>query len=201
MLGTMAAPPSEPERVRLADGREVDIRPIGPGDTGSLQAGLEALSAESRYRRFLAPKPAFSTSELSYLTQVDHSAHEALVAHAPGTDRGLAVARFVKDATDPTSAEMAIVVADEWQGNGLGSALLHRLADRAVEEGVRHFTATVLESNRDVISLLRKAGPLDVAHPGGGVAELTIHLHDSESCPPVVREALRAAARGQLELA
>lgn len=189
-----------PERVRLKDGREVEVRPIEPSDGGSLQAGLEELSADSQYRRFLTPKRAFSASELAYLTQVDHSAHEALVALELGTDHGLAVARFVKDPEDPTYAELAIVVADDWQGHGLGGALLHRLAGRAVQEGVRHFCASVLESNHDIVALLRKVGPLDARHPGGGVAELTIHLHEDEPCPPVVREALRAAARGELEL-
>lgn len=190
-----------PERVRLKDGREVEIRPIEPADAGSLQEGLEELSSDSRYQRFLAPKRGFSSSELAYLTGVDHSAHEALVAHEPGTDRGLGVARFVQDPTDPQCAELAIVVTDEWQGRGLGGALLHRLADRAAQEGVRHFTASILESNHDIVALLRKVGPVDARHPGGGVAELTIHLHEGEPCPPVIREALRAAARGELELA
>lgn len=190
-----------PERVRLADGGEVEIRPIEPADATPLSEGLEALSADSRYRRFLAPKRAFSASELGYLTKVDHVAHEALVAVDPRTAHCLGVARFVKDPADASRAEMAIVVADDWQGRGVGTALLHRLADRAAVEGIRHFRASVLESNHDVVILLRKAGPIDVRHPGGGVAELTIHLHEGEPCPPAVREALRAAARGELELA
>jgi len=190
-----------PERVTLKDGREVEIRPIAPTDAEPLSTGLAELSAESRYRRFLTPKGGFSARELAYLTAVDHTTHEALIAQEPGTDHGLGVARFVKDPQRPQCAELAIVVADDWQGAGLGSALLHRLAHRAAEEGVCAFTADVLESNHGVLGLLRQLGPLDVRHPGAGVAELTIHLHDGDPCPPVVREALRAAARGELVLA
>ncbi len=194
----MAQPP---ERVRLKDGREVEIRPIEPEDAEPLEAGLEELSDESRYRRFLTLKRGFSRAELAYLTTVDHHDHEALVAYGPGTDRGLGVARFVKDPQAPERAELAIVVADDWQGRGLGLALLNRLADRAVEEGVCTLTATVLESNRDIVALLRKVGPVDVSHPGGGVADLRIDIAEDEPCPPVMREALRAAARGELSLA
>lgn len=192
--------PQPPERVTLKDGREVDIRPIEPTDAETLEEGLEELSDESRYRRFLSPKRGFSRSELEYLTTVDHRAHEALVAHEPGTDHGLGVARFVKDPLKPDRAEVAIVVVDDWQGRGLGGALLHRLTDRAHEEGVRRFTASVLESNHDVVALLRTVGPVEARHPGGGVADLEIEIPDDEPCPPVVLEVLRAAARGALSL-
>ena len=194
----MAAPP--PECVRLKDGSQVEIRRVEPSDAELLAEGLEELSAESRYRRFLGPKQAFSTKELDYLTKVDHHEHEALVAQEPGADRGLAVARFIKDPADRETAEVAIVVADDWQNRGLGGALLRRLAERAVEEGVRRFSATVLEANHDVVSLLRELGPIEVHHAGSGVADLRVELPHGEPCPPVVREALRAAARGDLKL-
>lgn len=188
------------ERVRLKDGSEVGIRPIAPTDAGALIEGLDGLSAESRYRRFLAPKRGFSGRELEYLTAVDHHAHEALVALEPDTRRGLGVARFVKDPADPRLAEVAVVVGDEWQGRGLGGALTHRLATRAVEEGVRCFTATMLESNRAIEELLRGVGPIERVHVGGGVAELRVRLTPEHPCPQVLHQALGAAARGDLTL-
>lgn len=132
---------------------------------------------------------------------MDHHEHEALVALEPGTGNGLAVARFVKDPNDPRAAEVAVAVADRWQNLGLGSALLRRLAERAVEEGVHCFSATVLESNDDVVALLRKVGPIEYLDAGSGAADLRVELPDGEPCPPVVKEALRAAARGELKLA
>ena len=96
-------------------------------------AGLQALSPLSRYRRFLAPKPRLSPSELRYLTEVDGRDHVALVAVAPRTPPTAwsGVGRFVRLAEAPDTAEFAIVVADDWQGRGLGRALAERLAAAA----------------------------------------------------------------------
>ena len=58
----------------------------------------------------------------------------------------------------PDSAEVAVAVVDDWQGRGLGSALLEELTERAGEEGIERFTATVLAENRQVIELLRGLG-------------------------------------------
>jgi len=71
--------PQPPERVKLKDGREVDIRPIEPADAEQLEEGLEALSDESRYRRFLTPKRGFSRTELE-----ERAVREALRAAARG---------------------------------------------------------------------------------------------------------------------
>jgi acetyltransferase len=68
----------------------------------------------------------------------------------------LGVARFVRLAEDPEAAEFAVVVGDPWQGEGLGTELLERLADVAVEHGVGRFTATVLAENGPAHTLLRR---------------------------------------------
>ena len=192
--------PGSPERVRLDDGRTVEIRPIAPLDAEGLARGLDALSDESRYRRFLSAKQEFSRRELELLTAVDHHASEALVALEPGTEHGVGVARFVKDPADPTAAEVAIVVDDQWQSHGLGTILLDRIVVRATEEGVSRFTATVLQTNDEVLALLRALGPLEYRSVAFGVIELTVPLPVGEPCPPSLRGALRAAARGALAL-
>ena len=86
--------------------------------------------------------PRLSERDLDYLTRIDHHDHEALIAlDRPGGDI-VGVARFVR--TGPEEAEPAIVVADDWQGRGLGRQLMGALADRALDEGVRRFRAPVL---------------------------------------------------------
>ena len=75
--------------VVLRDGTRALIRPIGPEDRGRLKAGFESASAESIFLRFLAPHPRLSSSELGYLTAVDHVRHEALIAVDPDTRREL----------------------------------------------------------------------------------------------------------------
>ena len=79
--------------VRLHNGDEVTIRPIRPEDKPLLEAALAALSAESAYRRFLAPKKRLTPPELRYLTEVDfrdHVAYVAVSASDPQTLLGVA---------------------------------------------------------------------------------------------------------------
>jgi RimJ/RimL family protein N-acetyltransferase len=125
------------------------FRHIRPDDKGRLAAGLARMSPESRRRRFLMPKPRFSSKELAYLTEIDGFDHVAIVAvSAEDPDVFYGVARFVRWKDDPEAAEAAIVVADPLQGQGLGRELGRRLADEARERGVKRFTATLLGENR-----------------------------------------------------
>src|SRR3954454_22297018 len=100
---------------RLANGQQVWIRPIQPGDAASLQNGLRQLSDETIQRRFLGPKPRFTAAELRYLTEVDGVNHLALVAVPYPDGHVVAVARAVRRPEDPVEAEWAIVVADALQ--------------------------------------------------------------------------------------
>ena len=161
------------EEVELAGGGRVVIRPIEPEDRDELAAGFERLSPESRYRRFFGPMKELSPRDLDRLTRVDHHDHEALVAVDPDTGRGVGVARFVR--TKPDEAEPAVVVADDWQGRGVASQLLSRLAARAREEGVTTFRAPVLAQNASAIALLRRLGDSETTHLGREV-ELEIDL-------------------------
>jgi RimJ/RimL family protein N-acetyltransferase len=129
------------------------IRPIEPGDKERLVDGLAQLSAESIRKRFLAAKPRFTKSELRYLTEVDGRNHIALVALED--DQLVAVARCVRLPDRPDTAEMAIVVGDPWQGQGLGTALTHALADAALAVGIRRFAATMLGDNEAARRLMR----------------------------------------------
>jgi RimJ/RimL family protein N-acetyltransferase len=160
------------EPVVLADGARILIRPIEPSDARQLKAGFEHLGAVSRFRRFLTPIDHLSDRQLNYLTHVDHIAHEALLAIDTATGEDVAVARFVRDPEDPSRAEVAIVVADHWQGRGVGGALADRLCERARSVGVEWFTARMLIGNRggrrlleriaDVFSEDREAGTIDI---------------------------------------
>jgi acetyltransferase len=162
---------------RLADGQQVFIRDIRPDDKAELQDGLRRLSVETIHKRFLAAKPRFSSTELSYLTEVDGHNHVALVAISVLTGRLVAVARAVRLDDRPDTAEWAIVVADPLQGKGLGARMIQLLADRARAEGIEHFTATMLGDNAAVRRLLARADGIfehDEIH--GGIREVTVTL-------------------------
>jgi nucleotide-binding universal stress UspA family protein/GNAT superfamily N-acetyltransferase len=164
------------EIVTLRDGSRVRIRPLEPDDRDLLAEGFERLSAESRYRRFFGPVARLRERDLDYLTRVDHHDHEALLALDLETDEGVGVARFVR--TGPEVAEPALVVADAWQGRGVGSRLLEALADRARQEGIRRFEAPILATNTDAIRVFERLGDTDVRHEGREVV-LTIALPDA----------------------
>lgn len=139
---------------RLANGQQMWIRPIEPGDAWRLQEGVRKLSAETIQRRFLGAKPRFTARELRYLTEVDGINHIALVAMSVASGRLVAVARAVRLPDDPATAEWAIVVADPLQALGLGTHLVRALADEAAAQGIRRFTATVAGENEAVMRLL-----------------------------------------------
>jgi nucleotide-binding universal stress UspA family protein/GNAT superfamily N-acetyltransferase len=159
--------------VTLRDGADVEVRAVEPDDRAALAEGFERLSPESRYRRFFGPMPRLSARDLDYLTRVDHHDHEALVAVDAVTGDGVGVARYVR--TGPDVAEPAIVVADDWQGRGVGGLLLDALAERATEEGVRRFEAPVLATNHEAIALLERLGRT-TRRPDGREVQLSIDL-------------------------
>lgn len=154
------------------------IRAIRGDDAGRLAASHALLSPDTRYRRFLASKPKLTAEELRYLTVVDGRDHVALVATPPeDPERILAVGRFIRDREDPAAAEFAIVVGDPYQGEGLGTELLRRLADAAIERDISRFTATVLADNEAIHRLLhRLAGQFAERRRTGSVEELTVDL-------------------------
>jgi GNAT superfamily N-acetyltransferase len=163
----------------LPDGAPVLIRPIRAEDKHLLSDALQRLSDESVQRRFLTAKQDFSRTELRYLTEIDAVDHVALVAEDP-TDPALgllAVGRFVRLAEDPEAAEVAIVVADNWQGRGLGSVLGRHLAHAARNRGIKLFTATMAAYNKPAHRLMAKlTHHLEQRHVGSGVDELVSDL-------------------------
>ena len=176
--------------------QRVEIRPIEPDDKDALARGFDRLSEESRYRRFLSPRGPLSQAELSYLTEVDHRDHEALVAVDPETDEGVGVARFIRSAEDPAVAELAVAVADDWQGQGVGSQLAAELARRAREEGVTCFTALALAENDAILGVLQDLGEVRSSRAQLGTVELAVDLPDDGISR--LRRLLRAVARGDV---
>ena len=163
----------------LRDGATVLIRQVHSADAPLLTEGFARLSAESRRLRFLTGKSHLTAAELRYFTEIDHHDHEALGAVSTVDGRGLGVARYIRDCEDPERAEVAVTVIDEWQGRGLATELLKRLADRARQEGIRHFTAMVAADNAAVVALLHdNPSGTRVTHRESGAVEYEITLPD-----------------------
>jgi hypothetical protein len=113
--------------VVLRDGSAVLIRPVRRADARLLADGFARLSARSRRLRFPTPKTALSPAELRYFTDVDHHDHEALGALNHPGGRGVGIARYVRDADDPQTAEIAVTIIDDRQGRGPGTELMAQL--------------------------------------------------------------------------
>src|SRR4051794_24935940 len=184
------------ERVTLRDGTCVAVRPIRPDDRDALAAGFERLSPESRYRRFFSPVSRLTDRQLEYLTRVDHHDHEALVAVDEASGALIGVARFVRIRRG--EAEPAMVVADDWQGRGVGTALLERLVDRAFDEGVDTFRAQVLAGNAEAIRILQRLGDTDVGRQGAE-AEVRVRLRERGAAVGPLRALLRGVAAGTID--
>jgi acetyltransferase len=191
----------EASTIELRDGGEIAVRPIEPSDKAALRAAFEGLSEESRQRRFMGPAEELTDEDLIYLTEVDHRRHEALVGLDPETRAIIGVARWFRRPGDREVAELAVVVADDWQGRGIGSGLVAAINERARAEGIRRYHAIVSTDNVQVIEALERHGAVrrdDGDDPDAIDFEADV---PGEGVGAGLAEGLRAAARGQLRLA
>jgi RimJ/RimL family protein N-acetyltransferase len=141
-----------------AGGTVITIRPIRAKDLALEQAFVNGLSAHTGYQRLLSTRSP-SLEELVRFTDIDHERELALIATTPvqGRERQIGVARYVKESS-PGDAEFAIVLSDDWQGRGLGTALLMSLVVAARSHGVRRLVGTTLSVNTGMLALGRKLG-------------------------------------------
>jgi RimJ/RimL family protein N-acetyltransferase len=153
----------------LADGTRLRLRPIERGDRDGLAALFARLSPESRRRRFLSAKPQLSDRELDYFTDIDHVGHEAIAAVDERDGSLVGVARYAVDRRHPAAAHMAVTVADDLQGMGIGAALASRAVKRARANGVDVLMATTLSENRPARALLRRLGFRAVSAHASGI--------------------------------
>jgi GNAT superfamily N-acetyltransferase len=125
---------------------------LEPADGPLLGRLFERLSPESVYRRFFSPITTSDLFEASVL-HLDHSDREAVGAVVGGELVG--VAQYVRRHARG-EAELAIVVADEWQRQGLGTRLIAALADRAVAAGIGAFAVDIQGDNFGALKLFRR---------------------------------------------
>jgi RimJ/RimL family protein N-acetyltransferase len=144
--------------IELNDGTFVSFRPILPADASALQRFHARLSKQSIYLRFFSYQPRLSDTQARYFTELDGVRRFALVALDPLEPGEIAgVVRFERD-PETDRAEYAAVIADRWQGRGLGLALTRQLIDSARQRGICSLYALVLYENARMLNLLRDLG-------------------------------------------
>ncbi|MEJ2523465.1 MAG: GNAT family N-acetyltransferase [Gammaproteobacteria bacterium] len=184
------------EELPLPSGTRMRLRIVGPGDRDGLLQGFENLSAESRIQRWLYPKRSLSAQELDQLLSPENDDHVAIVAVELDEDgnelSGIGMARFVRVPEDPDAGEIAITIADAWQGLGIGRILLHRLlaamSERGVARAVGRMHAENLRMRRLLEPYLSEEGI--VREDSALVFEMPVPEHDD----PVMAQLARNAA-------
>ncbi|MGB8077953.1 MAG: GNAT family N-acetyltransferase, partial [Gallionella sp.] len=144
---------------QLADGTDITIRPIRPEDAELVQAFVRGLSEESRYFRFMSSMQELTENMLVRFTQIDYSREMALIAVTSVQDREieLGVARYATN-PDGDTCEFALVVADSFQGKGLGQKLMGVLMEAARAKGLSAIEGEVLSNNHNMLKLMMRLG-------------------------------------------
>jgi len=189
---------SQPQLVTLRSGDVVRIRQVRPDDGPALLRAYANLGEQSRYRRFFTVMPELPAATLKAAVEVDHADHEALVAVPLLSTEIVGECRFIRLPDQPDTAEIGVTVVDAWQGRGLGSALLARLSERALEAGIEYFTAEVLAENRTMLALLPGLGQVETQSRGPVVSARVELGEPSRQAHPDLLDLLTAAARGDI---
>lgn len=160
----------------LRDGRPVEIRALHPDDRADMLAAIGRTSMQSLQRRFFVPKKGFSEREMAFFLNIDFQSHVALVAQLDEDGRPAIVGggRFI--VVQPGQAEIAFIVIDAYQGQGIGTILMRHLAVLARKAGLKELVAEVLPENSAMLKLFRKAGFRTERQGSPQVIHLTLQL-------------------------
>lgn len=180
---------AESGRLILRDGTTAMIRIAEPGDYEALRAFFDRLSAQSRYERFFSS--SFPRAEL-ITSLCDFSNPKAkltliVIRTVGGTPSIIATGSYM--ATEQSAVEIAMAVEDSFQGKGLGTLLLERLALLAVHHGITHLWAITLAHNKRMIDLLRHSGFQVKEKADGAYVEIDLSVAPTEAS--VVRSEMR----------
>jgi acetyltransferase len=143
----------------MKNGERVLLRPIRPEDEPLEEEMFRNLSRQSIYFRFFGYIPQVNHKFLIRFTQIDYDREMAIIAELDkeGKKQMLGVVRLISDTWDE-SAEFAIVVADPWQNNGLGAAMMDFILEIARVRNQKKIVAEVLITNRIMLLMFEKRG-------------------------------------------
>jgi len=143
---------------RLRDGREVKIRALRPDDKDDMLAAIGRTGTQSLQRRFFVVKRGFSDKEIAFFMNIDFANHVALVALGEEEGRSVIIGGGRYVVTQPGQAEIAFVVIDNYQSQGLGTLLMHHLSLVARRAGMKELVAEVLPENAAMRKVFEKFG-------------------------------------------
>ena len=160
----------------LRGGCRVEIRALRPDDRADLVAAVGRTTDQSLYRRFFGLKRSFSEQEAAFFVNVDFVNHVALVALIEEGERSVIVGGGRYIVVQPGQAEVAFAVIDEYQGRGIGRALMRHLATIARAAGLQTLIAEVLPENTPMLQLFKTSGLRVSMKREAQVAHVTLRL-------------------------
>ena len=160
----------------LRDGRQFRVRALKPDDRAGLLAAVGQSSAQSLYRRFFSPKRNLTEEEVAYFMDVDFVDHVALVAELEEDGRGVIIGGGRYVLVEPRKAEVAFVVVDRYQEQGVGTALMRHLVAIARHVGLEELTAEVLADNISMLKVFEKSGLRVRTTRDAGVIHVALRL-------------------------
>ena len=152
--------------IALSDGARLRVRPMRPEDIELESRFFDGLSERSRYQRFMQYLPTLPPGMLARFTQLDYDRELALVCLHE--NQFVAVGRYAPN-PDGRTAEFALAVGDDWQGKGIGRALLERLCEAARDAGYQALYGHILDANRDMLDLAAHLGFAEESRSGNEV--------------------------------
>lgn len=172
----------------LHDGSTIRMRAIRPEDDERLRAFHSHLSPDSIMFRFFHFLPELPSEDAAHFTHVDYLDRMALIATTGEgqAEEILGVVRY--DRIGEVTAEVAFVVLDRWQGHGIATVLLHRLASYARTKGFTTFIAITMGNNARMIEVLRNAGFPWKAQYSDGTLEVALDISEPPAIPDFMRQ-------------
>jgi acetyl coenzyme A synthetase (ADP forming)-like protein len=181
--------------VILKDGGTLRLRPPSMADEDAVHEFLRQLSERSLYLRFHGIRQVDHALAASLL-EPDWAETGALAGWLG--DRVVGLANYVR-LRDPSTAEVAFVVADGEQGRGIGTRLLEQLASRAAETGILRFVAEVMAGNQAMLGVFTEAGFDVVRELEHGEVEVSFPIASTETFRARVEERDHVAVAASLQ--
>ena len=160
----------------LRDGRRIEIRALKPEDRDGMVAAFGRASAQSLQRRFFSARRTLTEKEIAFFLNVDFVDHVALVAAAEEGGKPTVVGGGRYIVVEPGRAEIAFAVLDQYQGQGIGAALMRHLLALARRAGLKELVAEVLPENAPMLKVLKRCGLPMTTKREAEVVHVTLQL-------------------------
>ena len=167
----------------LKDGGKFTIRAPREDDAPKIRRAFYELGPHTRYMRFLGRKDKITDAELARITRADFQNSISLLATIGEGDNEVVIGGsscfVINPAAAEPSAEVAFTVDEDFQGRGVGGALMRCIIKTAKAKGLHTLLAEVLSNNGPMLSVFRHSGLPMSTRQDGNLVHVTLSLHET----------------------